>query len=90
MTGKQAVPGNKMGPSFFYFASDQWKYDELDNAAQKSPVSGSAHAYEHAADYNQLAIRLGWLPSYPQFDRSSLAFAKQYDSTDINESRSTC
>ncbi|MFW4403973.1 nitrate reductase subunit alpha [Lactiplantibacillus paraplantarum] len=73
------------GTSFFYFASDQWKYDELDNEAQKSPVSASKHAYEHAADYNQLAIRLGWLPSYPQFDRSSLAFAKEYQSTDINE-----
>lgn len=73
------------GTSFFYFASDQWKYDELDNKALKSPVVQTKHHYDHAADYNQLAIRLGWLPSYPQFDRSSLSFSDKYGSTDINE-----
>ena len=24
------------------------------------------------ADYNAIAARLGWLPSYPQFDRNPL------------------
>lgn len=70
-------------PSFFYFASDQWKYDELDNKALKSPVWKTAHSYDHPADYNQLAIRLGWLPSYPQFDRNPLQFAKRYGTTDL-------
>ncbi|KRK49186.1 nitrate reductase, alpha subunit [Secundilactobacillus kimchicus JCM 15530] len=73
------------GTSFFYFASDQWKYDELDNKALKSPVTKTKHVYDHAADYNQLAIRLGWLPSYPQFDRSSLSFTDKYHTTDLGE-----
>lgn len=73
------------GTSFFYFASDQWKYDELDNQALKSPVVTTKHHYQHPADYNQLAARLGWLPSYPQFDRSSLSFAKAYGTTDLSE-----
>lgn len=73
------------GTSFFYFASDQWKYEELNNSGLKSPVKRSSHSYDHSADYNELAIRLGWLPSYPQFNRSSLSFAKDYDSTDIQE-----
>lgn len=73
------------GTSFFYFATDQWKYDEIDNAALKSPVIKSKHAYDHGADYNQLAARLGWLPSYPQFDRSSLSFSKTYGTTDLKE-----
>lgn len=70
------------GTSFFYFASDQWKYDELDNEALKSPVHTSDHSYAHPADYNQLAIRLGWLPSYPQFNRNNLDFVKDYGTTD--------
>src|SRR5699024_4764981 len=31
----------------------------------------------HPADYSVLAARLGWLPSYPQFDRSSLSFYEE-------------
>ncbi|WP_416353351.1 nitrate reductase subunit alpha [Agrilactobacillus fermenti] len=73
------------GTSFFYFASDQWKYDELDNKALKSPVKKIQHAYDHPADYNQLAARLGWLPSYPQFDRNSLSFAQDYQTNNLDE-----
>ncbi|MFD1485863.1 nitrate reductase subunit alpha [Lacticaseibacillus baoqingensis] len=72
------------GTSFFYFASDQWKYDELDNEGLKSPIRQSPHAYKHPADYQQMAIRLGWMPSYPQFDRSNLSFTKDYDTTDLD------
>lgn len=77
------------GPSFFYFHSDQWKYDELDNEALKSPLANplSKNSYKHPADYNQMAVRLGWLPSYPQFDRNSLDFVKQYGTTNIDEIR---
>lgn len=73
------------GTSFFYFASDQWKYDELDNRALKSPVKQVKHHYDHPADYNQLAIRLGWLPGYPQFDRNSLGFAETYKTHDLKQ-----
>src|SRR5690606_28744568 len=40
----------------------------------KSPTADKVH-YQHPADYNVLAARLGWLPSYPQFNKSSLEFA---------------
>ncbi len=65
------------GTTWYYFATDQWRYEEIDNQAQKSPVWKSKHSYLHNADYNQVAIRLGWLPSYPQFDRNPLSFAKK-------------
>ncbi|MDR0297865.1 MAG: nitrate reductase subunit alpha [Streptococcaceae bacterium] len=71
------------GPSFWYFHSDQWKYDELDNEALKNPLAKkTANSYKHPADYNQLAIRLGWLPSYPQLNRNSLDFVKEYGTLD--------
>ena len=73
------------GTSFWYFAADQWKYDELDNKALKSPVAHISNSKTHPADYNQLAARLGWLPSYPQFNRNNLDFVKDYGTTDQAE-----
>jgi nitrate reductase / nitrite oxidoreductase, alpha subunit len=59
------------GTSFFYFATDQWRYEDTPVERLISPLAGKAH-YTHVADYNVMAARLGWLPSYPQFDRSSI------------------
>lgn len=73
------------GTSFWYFNSDQWKYDELDNKGLKSPVTKVSHSYDHPADYNQMAIRLGWLPGYPQFNRNSLNFVKDYQTNDLDQ-----
>ena len=73
----------QQGTSWYYFATDQWRYEEMDNQAQYSPVYRGQHRFVHNADYTQMAIRLGWLPSYPQFNRSSLSFAKDYQTTDL-------
>jgi nitrate reductase alpha subunit len=62
--------------SFYYFATDQWKYEEMGADTLKSPTSDDIR-YKHPADYNVLAARLGWLPSYPQFNKSSLKFAEE-------------
>ncbi|KOP68118.1 nitrate reductase [Bacillus sp. FJAT-18019] len=72
----QGAPRQQNATSFFYFATDQWKYEEMGAESLKSPTSGEIR-YQHPADYNVLAARLGWLPSYPQFNKSSLAFAKE-------------
>jgi nitrate reductase alpha subunit len=72
----QSVSRQQNATSFFYFATDQWKYEEMNNESLKSPTGGQIR-YQHPADYNVLAARLGWLPSFPQFDKSSLAFAEE-------------
>ncbi|UFJ63065.1 nitrate reductase subunit alpha [Brevibacillus sedimenti] len=64
-------PRLQNGTSFFYFATDQWRYEDTQIESLVSPLAGKAR-YEHSADYNVLAVRLGWLPSYPQFSRNSL------------------
>src|SRR5699024_2275764 len=33
--------------------------------------------HQHPADYNVTAARLGWLPSYPQFNKNSLLFGEE-------------
>lgn len=64
-------PRLQNGTSFFYFATDQWRYEETPVDDLISPLKKKAR-YRHYADYNVMAARLGWLPSYPQFDRNSL------------------
>lgn len=62
--------------SWFYFATEQWKYEESSVETFRAET-GDALRYKHPADYNVLAARLGWLPSYPQFNRSSLSFFEE-------------
>ena len=65
-------PARQMqGTNFFYLVSDQFRYEDLETRTLSSPVRGRFHDV-HPADMNALAARLGWLPSYPQFDQSSL------------------
>lgn len=72
----QGPPRQQNATSFFYFATDQWKYEEMGADSLKSPTGGDIR-YQHPADYNVLAARLGWLPSYPQFNKNSLVFAEE-------------
>ncbi len=64
-------PRQQNGTSFFYFATGQWRYDHLAAADLISPLVRQPNP-RHIADYNVIAARLGWLPSYPQFDRNPL------------------
>lgn len=70
----QGPPRLQNATSFYYFATDQWKYEESGVNQLKAATSGDVR-YNHPADYNVLAARLGWLPSYPQFNKNSLSFA---------------
>lgn len=72
----QAPPRLQNGTSWFYFATDQWKYEESNIDSLKSPLAENIK-HQHPADYNVLAARSGWLPSYPQFDRNSLSFGEE-------------
>ncbi|ARD48678.1 nitrate reductase subunit alpha [Sporosarcina sp. P37] len=72
----QGPPRLQNATSFFYFATDQWKYEEAGADTLMSPLGGKAR-YQHPADYNVLAARLGWLPSYPQFNKNSLQLVEE-------------
>ncbi|MGZ4355004.1 MAG: molybdopterin-dependent oxidoreductase, partial [Gaiellaceae bacterium] len=63
-------PRHQAATPFWYLATDQWRYDELDTGSLLSPLA--RREGRHVADEHALAARLGWLPSYPQFDRTSL------------------
>ena len=63
-------------PSYWYIHTQQWKYDS--NIAEYHAVpDASALEYEHTADYNVRAVRMGHLPWYPQYDKSGIVVAEE-------------
>jgi nitrate reductase alpha subunit len=70
-------PRLQNSPSFHYVHSDQWRYDR--KFREVCPVADEAHpmADGHTIDKQILAVRNGWLPCYPQFDRSSLEVVRE-------------
>ena len=71
--------------SFYYFATSQYRSDEFETTPMVSPLVKEPR-YRHPGDYNVLAARLGWLPSYPNFNKSGQQIAdeaKAAGATDI-------
>ncbi|MCG6981249.1 MAG: nitrate reductase subunit alpha [Deltaproteobacteria bacterium] len=69
-------PRQQNGTSFYYFATDQYRYETFDASHLRSPLA-EKWVDKHLADYNVIAARLGWLPSYPQFNRNPLQLCKE-------------
>jgi len=69
-------PRLQNGTSFYYFATGQWRYDTMNPQQLYSPVAESK-GRKHMADYNAVAARLGWLPSYPQFDTNPIDVCRE-------------
>jgi nitrate reductase alpha subunit len=65
-------PRQQSGTPFFYMATGQWRYERMRPEDLTSPLGRGILRDRHVADINALGARLGWLPSYPSFDRSSL------------------
>src|SRR5699024_3682562 len=42
----------------------------------RSPIADESR-YQHPAEYNVLAARIGWMPAYPQSNNNSLSFAEE-------------
>jgi len=58
------------GTSFFYFVTEQFRYEYDPDEVQSE--WGGKYANMHPADFNALSARLGWLPSFPQLSQNSL------------------
>jgi nitrate reductase / nitrite oxidoreductase, alpha subunit len=62
-------PRLQNGPSFHYVHSDQWRYER--EFPDYHPPSGP-FARKHFMDLQAAAVRMGWLPFYPQFNRNPI------------------
>ncbi|HEX5250758.1 MAG TPA: nitrate reductase subunit alpha [Gaiellales bacterium] len=65
-------PRHQAATPFFYLATDQWRYEGFGPEELASPLGRGLFAGRSLVDLNALAARLGWLPSFPSFDRSTL------------------
>ena len=74
-------------PSFHYVHSDQWRYDRPFD--EVCPVANAEHrmAHGHTIDKQILAVRNGWLPCFPQFNKSSLQVVKDANASGATNSR---
>ncbi|HEY5673920.1 MAG TPA: nitrate reductase subunit alpha [Malonomonas sp.] len=71
-------PRFQNAPSYHYVHSDQWRYERTADEIQINPAAKQNHITEgHTIDHQIRAVRNGWLPFYPQFDRSPTAAVKQ-------------
>ncbi|MFV1963906.1 MAG: nitrate reductase subunit alpha [Pirellulaceae bacterium] len=65
-------------PSWHYVHSDQWRYEKQFTDYHTVPESSDENslARGHTMDIQARAVRSGWLPFYPQFNRNSLNVAE--------------
>ncbi len=73
-----ARPARQMiSTGFWYLATSQWRYDNTPAEALASPLGAGTLAGKTTADTMVEAMKRGWTPSYPTFNRSPLLLAQQ-------------
>ncbi|MGD9528672.1 MAG: nitrate reductase subunit alpha [Pseudonocardia sp.] len=70
-------PRLMIGSAYWYTHTDQWRYDGYRADALASPLGTGLLSGMHTIDTIALSARLGWMPSYPQFDRNPLDLADE-------------
>ncbi len=62
-------------PIWHYIHSDQWRYDG--NQADYNAVPKNDFSSRHSADLIVRAVRNGWMPFFPQYDKNTLDIARE-------------
>ncbi|MBE7486837.1 MAG: nitrate reductase subunit alpha [Candidatus Omnitrophica bacterium] len=79
--GKDWYPPSRLqnAPSWHYVNTDQWRYEksftDYHTVPRHQPPDSLAKG--HTMDAQVRAVRGGWLPFYPQFNKSPLAIVKE-------------
>ena len=72
----QKPPRHMNGTTYFYFHTDQWRYEKLEADALLASTAQANYKGHNLADYNVVSQRLGWLPSAPHFNKNPLDIVK--------------
>ncbi|MEV7004986.1 nitrate reductase subunit alpha [Streptosporangium sp. NPDC051022] len=70
-------PRQMIGTAYWYLHTGQWRYDTYGAETVSSPLGNGAFAGKATADLLSQSARLGWMPSYPTFDRNPLDLAEE-------------
>jgi nitrate reductase alpha subunit len=68
-------PRQVPGTAWYYTHTEQWRYDRLRPERFASPLGSGAFAGRTSMDAYAQAVRMGWMPSAPTFDRNPLDLA---------------
>jgi nitrate reductase alpha subunit len=71
------------GTSFWYFNSDQWRYEKLGVEEILSPLADPAKYSGSLVDFNLRAVRMGWLPSAPQLNTNPLQLVREAEKAGV-------
>jgi len=78
--GKDWYPPSRLqnAPSWHYVHTDQWRYEKEFTDYHTVPQNHNPNslAHGHTVDLQNRAVRSGWLPFYPQFNKNSLEITR--------------
>ncbi|MGW4364133.1 nitrate reductase subunit alpha [Nocardia takedensis] len=72
-------PRQMIGTAYWFLHTDQWRYDGFGADVLASPLGDGRFTGMTAADCLAQATRMGWMPSYPTFDRNPLDLGEGED-----------
>src|SRR3989304_2891478 len=77
MAAKDWQGANRLqqAPIWHYINSDQWRYDGNQSEYNSVPKDNK-FSQMHTADFTVMAVRNGWMPFYPQYNKSNLDIVK--------------
>ncbi|MFE7904254.1 nitrate reductase subunit alpha [Streptomyces albogriseolus] len=67
--------------AYWYLHSDQFRYDPFSADTLAAAGAGGPFAGKSTADVIAQSARMGWMPSYPTFDRNPLDLVDEADAT---------
>jgi nitrate reductase alpha subunit len=70
-------PRQAIGAGYWFLHTDQWRYDHFSADALTGALGTGRWSGMAAADVLAQATRMGWMPSYPTFDRNPLDLADE-------------
>ena len=70
-------PRTMIGTAYWYMHTDQWRNDGYSADSLTSPLATGHLDGKHTADAIAQSARLGWMPFYPQFDRTRSTVADE-------------
>ncbi|RII12380.1 Nitrate reductase alpha subunit [Streptomyces sp. YIM 130001] len=72
-------PRQMIGAAYWFLNTDQWRYDKFGADVLASPLGEGRFDGMTGADCLAQSARMGWMPSYPTFDRNPLDLAESAD-----------
>jgi len=76
-------PRQAQGTSWYYAHTEQWRYDRLRPDGFASPLGEGLLDGMTAIDAHAKAVRMGWMPSFPTFDRNPLDLADEAEAAGV-------